>query len=134
MAGADRDSVHVLNETPPASLEAALAPMLDVDEALKFLALEVALVNSDGYWARASDYSSVSRRAADASTSCRTTSTRRSPMIADRARVARLRRWGWWCWWRDARPAGRPRRHDKAAAREAARGAGAARALPRVRA
>ena len=31
--------------------------MLDVDGALKFLALEVALVNSDGYWTRASDYS-----------------------------------------------------------------------------
>jgi hypothetical protein len=48
---------RVLNTTPPASLEAALTPMLDVDETLKFLALEVALVNSDGYWARASDYS-----------------------------------------------------------------------------
>lgn len=48
---------RVLNETPPERLEAALAPMLDVDGALKFLALEVALVNSDGYWARASDYS-----------------------------------------------------------------------------
>jgi spore coat protein CotH len=31
--------------------------LLDVDGALRFLALEVALVNSDGYWARASDYS-----------------------------------------------------------------------------
>ena len=31
--------------------------MLDVDETLKFLALEVTLVNSDGYWTRASDYS-----------------------------------------------------------------------------
>jgi hypothetical protein len=48
---------RVLSTTPPASLEAALAPMLDVDEALKFLALEVALVNNDGYWIRASDYS-----------------------------------------------------------------------------
>jgi hypothetical protein len=48
---------RVLNTTPPASLESALAPMLDVDETLKFLALEVALVNSDGYWTRASDYS-----------------------------------------------------------------------------
>ena len=48
---------RVLNTTPPASLEAALAPMLDVDEVLKFLALEVALNNSDGYWIRASDYS-----------------------------------------------------------------------------
>ena len=46
-----------LNETPLDRLESALAPMLDVDGALKFLAVEVALVNSDGYWTRASDYS-----------------------------------------------------------------------------
>jgi hypothetical protein len=46
----------VLNETPPEKLEAALAPLLDIDGALKFLAIEVALVNSDGYWSRASDY------------------------------------------------------------------------------
>ena len=48
--------IKVLNETPLDKLEAALAPMLDVDGVLKFLALEVALVNSDGYWTRASDY------------------------------------------------------------------------------
>jgi spore coat protein CotH len=47
----------VLNETPPDKLEAALAPLLDLDGALKFLAVEIALVNSDGFWARASDYS-----------------------------------------------------------------------------
>ena len=47
---------RVLSETPPDKLEAALAPILDVDGALKFLALDVALVNSDGYWTRASDY------------------------------------------------------------------------------
>lgn len=47
----------VLNETPPEKLEAALAPILDVDEALKFLALDAALVNGDGYWVRSSDYS-----------------------------------------------------------------------------
>ena len=47
---------RVLNQTPPEKLEAALAPILDVDGTLKFLALEVALVNSDGYWSRASDY------------------------------------------------------------------------------
>jgi hypothetical protein len=46
----------VLNETPPDKLEAAIAPLLDIDGTLKFLALEVALVNSDGYWTRASDY------------------------------------------------------------------------------
>ncbi len=48
---------RVLNETPADALEARLAPLLDIDGVLKFLALEVALVNSDGYWARASDYS-----------------------------------------------------------------------------
>jgi len=48
---------RVLNETPPEKLEAALSPMLDLDGVLRFLAVEVALVNSDGYWARASDYS-----------------------------------------------------------------------------
>ena len=48
---------RVLNETPADKLEAALAPILDIDGALKFLALDVALVNSDGYWTRASDYS-----------------------------------------------------------------------------
>ena len=46
-----------INETPPDKLEAALAPMLDIDGALKFLALDVAVVNEDGYWVRASDYS-----------------------------------------------------------------------------
>ena len=53
------DLIHmfkVLNETPLDKLEAALTPLLDVDGVLKFLALEVALVNSDGYWTRASDY------------------------------------------------------------------------------
>ncbi len=47
----------VLNDTPADTLEAALAPIFDVDGALKFLAVEVALVNTDGYWTRASDYS-----------------------------------------------------------------------------
>jgi hypothetical protein len=46
----------VLNTTPPDKLEAALSPILNIDGALKFLALEIALVNSDGYWVRASDY------------------------------------------------------------------------------
>ena len=46
----------VLNQTPLEKLEAALAPILDVDGVLKFLALENALVNTDGYWTRASDY------------------------------------------------------------------------------
>jgi hypothetical protein len=47
----------VLNETPPEELEAALSPLLDIDGALKFLAVDVALVNTDGYWVRGSDYS-----------------------------------------------------------------------------
>ncbi len=45
-----------LNETPPENLVSALEPMLDIDEVLWFLALENALINSDGYWIRASDY------------------------------------------------------------------------------
>ena len=47
---------RVLNETPAEKLEAALSPLLNIDGALKFLAVEMALVNSDGYWTRASDY------------------------------------------------------------------------------
>lgn len=47
---------RVLTETPVDRLEAELSPLLDIDGALRFLALEVALANSDGYWTRASDY------------------------------------------------------------------------------
>ena len=47
---------QVLNTTPPDRLEAALAPILDIDATLKFLAVEIAMANSDGYWTRASDY------------------------------------------------------------------------------
>lgn len=47
----------VLNETPAEQLEAKLSTMLDIDETLWFLALDCSLVNSDGYWTRASDYS-----------------------------------------------------------------------------
>ncbi len=46
-----------LNTTPADQLEKALAPMLDIDEVLRFLAVDNALVNNDGYWTRASDYS-----------------------------------------------------------------------------
>jgi spore coat protein CotH len=46
-----------LNETPLDQIESALDPILDIDGALKFLALDVVLANSDGYWTRASDYS-----------------------------------------------------------------------------
>ena len=47
---------RVLAETPAVKLEQAVEPLLDVDGALKFLALQNALINSDGYWIRASDY------------------------------------------------------------------------------
>lgn len=46
-----------LSETPLDQLEKALSPIMDVDEALWFIALDNALINSDGYWIRASDYS-----------------------------------------------------------------------------
>jgi spore coat protein CotH len=46
-----------LSETPADKLEAALAPQMDIDGLLWFLALDVALINDDGYWIRASDYS-----------------------------------------------------------------------------
>jgi hypothetical protein len=51
------DLCRVLNETPADRLERELAPLFDIDGALKFLAVENVLVNEDGYWARASDYS-----------------------------------------------------------------------------
>lgn len=47
----------ILNETKPDDLPKAIEPILDVDNALWFLALDCALINSDGYWVRASDYS-----------------------------------------------------------------------------
>src|SRR3954451_11209315 len=47
----------VLNQTPPDRLEEALRPILDIDSLLWFLAVDVALINGDGYWTRASDYS-----------------------------------------------------------------------------
>lgn len=48
---------RTLNEIPTDELVSALEPMLDIDSTLWFLALDVSLVNSDGYWVRASDYS-----------------------------------------------------------------------------
>jgi hypothetical protein len=47
---------RVLNQTPPEKLEESLAPLLDLEGALKFLALENTFINNDGYWTRASDY------------------------------------------------------------------------------
>jgi spore coat protein CotH len=48
---------RVLEETPTEDLKAEIEPILDVDGVLKFLALDNALINGDGYWTRASDYS-----------------------------------------------------------------------------
>lgn len=48
---------RVLNQTPTEQLPATIEPILNVDGLLRFLALDVALVNGDGYWTRASDYS-----------------------------------------------------------------------------
>jgi len=48
---------RIINQTPVAELDTALEKVLDVDGTLWFLAVDVALVNSDGYWTRASDYS-----------------------------------------------------------------------------
>jgi spore coat protein CotH len=47
----------VLTETPLDRLEAELSPILDIDGALRFLALDNALINNDGYWVRTCDYS-----------------------------------------------------------------------------
>ncbi|MGE9266688.1 MAG: CotH kinase family protein [Verrucomicrobiales bacterium] len=47
---------RVLNETPLDQLEKELSPLLDIDQTLRFLAYDIVLGNSDGYWARASDY------------------------------------------------------------------------------
>jgi len=47
----------VLNQTPTNRITTALSPVLDIDSTLRFLALDNALVNNDGYWTRASDYS-----------------------------------------------------------------------------
>jgi hypothetical protein len=47
----------VLNQTPADKLEEALKPIADIDGLLWFLALDAGLINGDGYWVRASDYS-----------------------------------------------------------------------------
>lgn len=47
---------NVLNTTPTDQLEKALSPILNIDGVLRFLAIENTLINSDGYWIRASDY------------------------------------------------------------------------------
>jgi len=47
----------VLNQTPQDQLISKLEPLMDIDSVLWFLAYDVAFINSDGYWTRASDYS-----------------------------------------------------------------------------
>ena len=47
---------RTLDTTPLEKLEAALTPLLDIDQTLWFLAIENVFINSDGYWIRASDY------------------------------------------------------------------------------
>lgn len=47
----------VLRDTPPAQLEAALAPRLDIDEYLRFLAVDNVMAGGDGFYQRAADYS-----------------------------------------------------------------------------
>ena len=47
---------RTLEKTPADKLEETLAPLLDVDQTLWFLAIENVFINSDGYWIRASDY------------------------------------------------------------------------------
>jgi len=51
------EMVRVLNTTPPDRLEAALAKILDIDGALRFLAIDNTFTNNDGYWTRGSDFS-----------------------------------------------------------------------------
>ena len=48
---------RTLERASPEELEEELKGLLDVEGALRFLALENALINNDGYWIRASDYS-----------------------------------------------------------------------------
>jgi hypothetical protein len=50
------DLCRIIHDTPLQRLEEALRPRLDIDGVLWFLALDTALLNSDGYWTRASDY------------------------------------------------------------------------------
>ena len=49
-------ATKVMKETPLDQLEEALAPYMDVEGALRFLALDIALSNGDGYWNDGSDF------------------------------------------------------------------------------
>jgi hypothetical protein len=48
---------RVLDNTPVDRLEAALAPILDIDGYLKFLALDNVMASGDGFYSRTADYS-----------------------------------------------------------------------------
>lgn len=48
---------RVFENTPASRLEAALAPVLDIESYLYFLALDNVLVSGDGFWTRGADYS-----------------------------------------------------------------------------
>ncbi len=50
------DLCKILHSTPTNGLEAALSPRLDIDNALRFLALENVLINQDGYGAATGGY------------------------------------------------------------------------------
>lgn len=47
---------RILAETPADSLEKALAPIFDIDGALRYLALDIVVQSGDGYWLHGSDY------------------------------------------------------------------------------
>ena len=48
---------RTLKHTPTEKLPEAIEPLVDIDGLLWFLALDVTLINNDGYWVRSSDYS-----------------------------------------------------------------------------
>ena len=50
------DLCKILHNTPTSGLEAALSPRLDIDNALRFLALQNVLINQDGYGATTGGY------------------------------------------------------------------------------
>ncbi len=46
----------LMEETPADKLVSTISPILDIEGVLKFLALDISLINGDGFWTRASDY------------------------------------------------------------------------------
>jgi hypothetical protein len=49
-------ATKALKETPDEQVDPVMAPFMDVDVMLRFLALDVALANQDGYWKDGSDF------------------------------------------------------------------------------